>query len=150
MRLFLVRHASYEAGAFGNPGLSDYGRQQARLAGQGLLDWGAAPELAVVSRYRRAKETALLLLEKLGRSSVPLVELAEFSPGGDPETMRTVLESFDATSVLVVGHMSSIGHLATSLSPEAPFEFLNCTSVALTRSPDGVWQVDAVKRSWTP
>lgn len=134
MRLYLVRHGAYRsdyASPLG-PGLSLYGEEQARCAGRFLKAQGANPSLTLTSGYLRATETATQILTTLN-CDCECVECADFTPSGDPHTMRAILEALEAPEVLVVGHMCSIGELAHLLDFKAPLHFDTCTVVAFER-----------------
>ena len=134
MKLYLVRHGAYRSeytSALG-PGLSPRGEEQARVAGAFLRKQKAAPEVLITSGYLRAQETATEILKQLNITLDP-IESHDFSPGGDPETMRAVIESLEAKEVLVVGHMNSIGELAHALNFQAPPYFDTCTVMAFEK-----------------
>ena len=142
MQLYLVRHGSYNTNGptDSDPVLSEDGRRQASAAGMFLKKQSARPTLTVTSGYRRAQETADIILDTLGLPAERTV-LTDFSPSGDPMTMKAILESLNAESVLVVGHMCSIGELARSLCPQAPYIFGTCTVVALEGLPGIGWKL---------
>lgn len=139
MKLYLVRHGAYrnDYSTEGGPGLSERGFAQARAAGAFLAKQGARPEVVLTSTYLRAQETARTIQEMLGTAIDPIVS-RDFTPGGDPDTMRSILAALPAKEVLVVGHMCSIGDLAHTLCPMAPFAFDTCTVVALEGN-DPTW-----------
>lgn len=132
MKLYLVRHGAYRSDYSTNagPGLSELGFAQARAAGAFLSQQGAQPDVVLTSTYLRAQETARTIQEVLGTSLDP-IESPDFTPGGDPETMRAILAELPAKEVLVVGHMCSIGELSRHLCLQAPSLFDTCTVVAL-------------------
>lgn len=138
MVLYLIRHGTYASGEI-DPGLSPFGEAQARAAGRFLRAQGARPEVVLTSGYRRARETAALIQEELGTTLDP-VESRDFSPSGDAETMRAILEGLGANETLVVGHMCSIGELARTLCAAAPHVFGTCMIVALERQ-DNDWRL---------
>ena len=134
MRLYLIRHGAYQSDYTSErgPGLSTIGEAQARCAGTFLKAQRANPSVILTSGYRRAQETAALIAETLQVDYVP-VESPDFSPSGDPYTMRAIIEALDVNEVMVVGHMCSIGELARSLSLQAPALFDTCTVMAFER-----------------
>lgn len=131
MKLYLVRHGAYrsEYTSERGPGLSVRGEEQARVAGNFLRAQGAKPEVLITSGYLRAQETATQILAQLNLTLDP-IETPDFSPSGDPMTMRAILEALEAPEVLVVGHMTSIGELAHALNFQAPPYFDTCTVMA--------------------
>lgn len=137
MKLYLVRHGAYALDTFTDygPALSSYGREQARSVGCHLAEQRASLTHVITSGYLRAQETAALIQEALGSSLEP-IELMDFSPSGDPYTMKSILESLEGEEILVVGHMSSIAYLARSLSSQAPSVFDTCTMVTLEGVPN--------------
>lgn len=142
MKLYLVRHGEchndYESER--GPGLTPRGLAQARAAGRFLKAQGARPTAVLTSGYLRAEETARAILEELGgEAGREPVASPDFSPDGDPETMRAVLAALPAEEVLVVGHMCSIGELAHALCLCAPTVFGHCTAVALEGSGAADW-----------
>ena len=134
MRLYLIRHGAYQSDYTSErgPRLSPRGEAQARNAGTFLKDQGANPGVIITSGYLRAQETAALVAETLQVDYDP-IESHDFSPSGDPETMRAIIEALEVNEVMVVGHMSSIGELARSLSLQAPVFFDTCTVMAFER-----------------
>lgn len=134
MKVYLVRHGMYAsdyASELG-PGLSPTGYAQAKAAGAFLKSEGANPQVILTSGYLRATQTAQTIAEVL-ESKAEEVASRDFSPSGDPETMRAILEGLEAQEILVVGHMCSIGELARSLCHYAPLCFDTCTVVALEK-----------------
>lgn len=136
MKVYLIRHGAYAG--WGDPGLSPAGMAQADAAGTALAAAGARPAAAIVSPYRRARETLGRVLAAAGAGDVPTQVCEDFTPGGDATIMAArVLALAPAGEVLVVGHMWSIGELARTLCREAPTVFGTCTTVALEGTPDG-------------
>lgn len=142
MKLYLVRHGEChnDYGSERGPRLTPRGVAQAHAAGRFLKAQGARPTAVLTSGYLRAEETAKAILEELsGESGLEPVASSDFSPSGDPETMRAVLAALPAEEVLVVGHMCSIGELAHDLCLCAPTVFGHCTAVALEGSGRADW-----------
>lgn len=132
MKIYLVRHGECRSDVFTErgPGLTPRGMAQARAAGAFLRAQGACPKVTLTSGYLRADETAQAVLEALGGGPEPVAS-PDFTPSGEPEAMRAVLEGIAADEALVVGHMCSIGELAHALCLHAPTVFGHCTVVAL-------------------
>ncbi len=141
MKLYLVRHGAYamDYASSAGPGLSPYGFAQARAAGQCLKARGAQPEVLITTPYLRAQETAQTLLETLALTLDPIIS-RDFTPDGDPVTMRAIIEALPAQEVMVVGHMCAIGELAQHLNRAAPNVFGTCTVVALEKQAAN-WEV---------
>ncbi len=137
MQVYLVRHGAYSMESSGSmgPPLSSVGKAQARSIGELLRAQGVKPDVVITSPYLRAQETAQGIQEALGSAIAPIVS-RDFTPNGDPTTMRAVIEALPAKTVLVVGHMCSIGELAQHFTPSAPHNFETCTTVALERIND--------------
>lgn len=131
MKLYLVRHGAYRSDYTSErgPRLSSRGEEQADAVGRFLRAQRAVPEVLITSGYLRAQETATHILAQLNITLDP-VESHDFSPSGDPDTMRAIIESLAAKEVLVVGHMTSIGELAHALHFQAPPYFDTCTVMA--------------------
>lgn len=144
MKLYLVRHGAYALDTFTDrgPALSSYGREQARSVGCHLADQNANLTHIITSGYLRAQETAALIQDVLCTQLEP-IELMDFSPSGDPYTMKSILESLEGEEILVVGHMSSIAYLARALCAHAPTAFDTCTMVILEGTPHQ-WSLKAV------
>lgn len=132
MKVYLVRHGEcgHDAFAERGPALTPTGVEQARAAGAFLREQGAHLDAVLTSGYLRAEQTAQAMLETLGGGPEPVAS-PDFTPSGDPETMRAILTGIPAKEILVVGHMCSIGELARTLCLHAPLIFGHCTTVAL-------------------
>ncbi len=144
MKIYLVRHGAYAMDYSGSagPALSAFGREQAHAVGALLRAQGILPEVIVTSPYLRTQETAQCIQEELGSALDPIIS-QDFTPNGDPSTMRAILEALPAETILVVGHMCSIGDLAQHFSRQAPAVFGTCSTVALEREAE-TWHVQWV------
>lgn len=140
MRLFLVRHGAYQSiySSERGPALSALGREQATAVGHLLKTQNAKPELLITSGYLRATETASCILRVLG-TTCNTIEDFTFNPAGDPEEMKLTIEAANVKDLLVVGHLSSIAHLAHLLDSKAPPTFGYCTIAAFDFS-NGAWK----------
>jgi phosphohistidine phosphatase len=117
MRIYLMRHATAA-----DPGgssdalrpLTEQGRREAREAGRALRELGAEIALVVSSPRLRARETAELVVEGLGRS-VP-VELREtLDCGASREAYVALIRAQAAGSLLLVGHNPEMSAIASAL-----------------------------------
>lgn len=142
MKLYLVRHGECRDDWFSErgPGLTHRGVAQAHAAGRFLKAQGARPTVTLTSGYARTEETARAILEELGGGPAPVAS-PDFTPSGDPETMRAILTALPAEEALAVGHMCSIGELAHALCLCASTVFGHCTVVALEGSDAGEWKL---------
>jgi phosphohistidine phosphatase SixA len=142
MKLYLVRHGAYalETSSDRGPALSSYGRSQAQAVGAYLRAQQAPLTHVLTSGYLRAQETANLIQAALETTIEPL-ELIDFSPSGDPFTMKAIIEALPAEGLLVVGHMSSIAQLARLFCAQAPNTFRTCTTVILNFQ-EGHWRLE--------
>ncbi len=145
MTVYLVRHGAYAMDYSGSegPALSAFGREQAHAVGNLLRAQGISLDVAITSPYLRARETTQCILETLEATLDPIVS-NDFTPNGDPATMKAVIEALPAEHVLVVGHMCSIGELAQHFTRTAPGVFGTCTIVALERK-ESEWKLQWVQ-----
>ncbi len=141
MKLYLIRHGAYLSSytTSAGPGLSPFGFEQARAVGAFLKAQGAAPEVVITTPYLRAQETAATIQDVLGTTLEPVI-LRDFTPDGDPRTMRAIIEALPVLEVIVVGHMCAIGELAQLLHSAAPSVFDTCTAVAFEKKEER-WQL---------
>lgn len=120
MNLYLMRHAEAEAIASRHSGrdetrpLTDKGTRQARRMGLLLARMDVKIDCAIVSPLTRAVDTADALLDALD-ASVDIQALDAFRPDGSPEEQWQAIREAGGRSILVVGHLPSIGQLASML-----------------------------------
>jgi len=116
----LLRHGAAEASHLGGDAeraLTPAGREAIRTLGAVLGRSGWRPDRVLASPYRRAQETAALILEAAGHT-VAIETLAELLPESEPDL---VLEAFDdrglsAGHVLLVTHQPLVSRLAQALT----------------------------------
>lgn len=127
MKLSLMRHGPAEDVArtgrdFDRP-LSPAGRERVRLVAGALLQHGEIPKRILSSPLVRALETARIVAEVLGVTSM-IEEHDELVPGGEGEPLVRRLLGEDADEVLLVSHEPSTSYLAARLLPGwmRPFE----------------------------
>jgi phosphohistidine phosphatase len=118
MRLYVIRHATAEAGD--DPALDEgrrlveQGRTESRLAAQALARMEAKPGLIVTSPLRRAVETARPIAAML---DVPLVEDRLLRPGFDEAAFAAVIDRHGAAGDLaLVGHEPDLSSLVGYLT----------------------------------
>ena len=123
MKLYLIRHAIAEEHAPGRRdaerALTPEGQEKMRRAARGLREIGVEIERILTSPIRRARETADIVAEALGRTEVR--ELPELSPGSEPSRLLASLEPWrDADALALVGHEPDLGQLASFLLAGSP------------------------------
>ncbi len=126
MRLYLVRHGVAEFGSIisGNDddrALTPVGVEIIRKEARSLRAVEYVPEVIVCSPLKRARQTAEILAKSFG-SGVILETASAFAPGGDrPSQFREILKYMQTTrSLMLVGHLPSIGELAGELASDHP------------------------------
>ena len=117
MLLFLVRHAHAEKG---EPdalrGLSQRGREEARVLGRELAAHATPPRRVLTSPLLRARQTAETIAEATGAE----LELDErMAPGATAELLRKALEG-DEGPIAVVGHQPDCSEIALELTGRDP------------------------------
>ena len=118
MLLYLLRHAEAEpcGTADFSRRLTEKGIAQAERVGEFLLARNLKPDLILTSPFKRAKETARIIFEKL-RGQSDLSEVSWLACGMDPGTAMeelTAYAKFD--SIMIVGHEPDFsGLIATFL-----------------------------------
>jgi phosphohistidine phosphatase len=121
-RLILFRHAKAEPGAAGTDdskrGLTGRGRRDALAVGALLADAGLAPDLALVSSARRARETWTAAAPAFGEVRV-LTRQALYN--ASPEAILGEVKEFEgeAETLMVVGHNPGLQELAVGLVAQA-------------------------------
>jgi phosphohistidine phosphatase len=114
--LVLVRHAKAKSsdggGDSGRP-LSEFGYEQCRSVARELCSLDIAPDVALVSRARRAKQTFETMAATTGWSVVPQIEDSLYT--GYIEEVLDAVRACDpkAATVMVFGHeptMSATGY----------------------------------------
>jgi phosphohistidine phosphatase len=131
MRLYIVRHAIAEP--HGTPGIQDDDRplteegiKKMRQAAEGLRRLDYIPELILSSPLIRARQTADILLEALGKG-IELKILPALAPSGTRQDLYQSIVSNEKkrNSLMLVGHQPSLGEIAGEIiggSPECYIE----------------------------
>jgi phosphohistidine phosphatase len=127
MKVYLVRHAIAEEKAASKKdadrALTEEGREKMERTAAGLRAMDVAIDVIASSPLRRARETAEIVGEALGK--IPIEIVPELASGEDPRDALRALKAFARfSSVAAVGHQPDLGHLA---------------SLLLTGNPDAAW-----------
>jgi phosphohistidine phosphatase len=117
MRIYLMRHATAA-----DPGgssdalrpLTEQGRREAREAGRALRDEGAEIAVVLSSPRLRARETAELVVEGLGRP-VPVEVRETLNCGATGKVYLAEIRAQEAGSLLLVGHNPEMSAIASTL-----------------------------------
>ncbi|MDP2226759.1 MAG: phosphohistidine phosphatase SixA [Moraxellaceae bacterium] len=120
MRLVLVRHGEAEAHAASDAerALTRRGRQQALETAEWLSLRHTGHVQLLVSPYRRAQETAAVLIEHL--PGVQLLTVPHITPDDDVRAaLKAIAEKASAELVVVVSHMPLLARLAEWLESGA-------------------------------
>jgi phosphohistidine phosphatase len=118
-RLVILRHGDAETAAAGmadfDRGLTDEGRAEAQSAGRLLAEAGIAPDLALVSDARRARETWEAAAPAFGETKLRL-DHALYN-ATLPVLARAAEEALvEASTVILVGHNPGLHGLALELA----------------------------------
>lgn len=128
MKILVMRHGDAEAPKTDDASrmLTDYGRQQAAKIGQWLAASAFVPGLMIVSPYRRAQETANIVLSHLSEKPECRTDKG-ITPEGSPNRVLDVLAKIkDQRVIMLVSHMPFVsdfidvavrGTSGVSLSP---------------------------------
>ena len=126
MRLYIVRHAI--AIPHGTPGVKEDDRpltkdgiRKMNEAARGLRKLGGIPDAILSSPLPRAKQTAEILVQFLGKQ-IPLHLTDALAPSGShSEVYREIRRHQKLDSLMLVGHQPSLGEIAGEIvwgSPE--------------------------------
>lgn len=131
MRLYIVRHGVAEfrtlsSGSDADRRLTDEGMEKIRQAAEGLKALGFIPDAVLSSPLVRARQTAEILIKGFG-AGVPLILAHDLAPGGDRGALvrEVVKYTKTARSLMLVGHLPSIGEIAGELSWGSPDHYFN-------------------------
>ncbi len=96
--------------------LSAEGIVQLKASAAAMKKMGMAPELIVCSPKKRSRQTAALLSEILNYPYSDIVESEMLLPQAEPQQLVELLGRYlDRRSVLLVGHLPSLGRIASAL-----------------------------------
>ena len=117
MDLYLLRHGeALNKAQDPEQGLSPAGERMAVAAGKALKAWGAQPDLVAASPKKRALQSAVLASGVLGCPAERIVTSQALTPLTPPEeTWEFVAGLTGARSILLAGHLPSMGLLAAYL-----------------------------------
>ncbi|HEV2363182.1 MAG TPA: histidine phosphatase family protein [Caulobacteraceae bacterium] len=124
-RLVLFRHAKAEAHAAGgrdfDRGLTKRGRRDAELMGKVIVQEGFAPDVALVSSAKRARQTWQAAATAMPSAACELhPDLYNASPEEIATAVRSAARS--AGTVMVIGHNPGLQELAVNLLVEGGAE----------------------------
>ena len=123
MILYIVRHAIAEPWKPGirdqDRRLSEAGIRKMRQAAAGLCVLGVQPDVIFSSPLVRARQTADILIEILGKPMLQIVPgLAP--PSDRAEIYREIRKQEGADAVMLVGHEPSLGAIAAEILSGTP------------------------------
>ena len=154
MELYIVRHG--DAGqamrvrrrADAERELTREGRQETAELAQALWALGCSPERIGTSPLVRARQTAEILADLLDAEQE--LESCEFlAPGSDAEALIRWLSEVRADSVMIVGHMPDLAHLASAmLAPKASLDIVFKKSGVCCISFDGIPAAGEGRLEW--
>lgn len=144
MHLIFIRHG--DAGAYTHPDserqLSDLGRKQAEQTGQWLTHFikKGVPVQIITSPYQRAKQTATLIGQALGRQIPPDI-CALITPENEPKGgIQAIVSMIDEVVLcegvaVVVCHMNIIAKMVAQLTGDTPHAFALAEARVLEGAP---------------
>jgi phosphohistidine phosphatase len=136
MKLYIVRHAW--AGQHGDPAyaddslrpLTEKGHKRFRRMAKKLVKRGFAPVQIASSPFLRCRQTAEILVERLG-GAAPLTLLDELKPGAQLDALLPWLQQHADADLALAGHAPDVDRLiADLLGAEAPVTQLEKGGVA--------------------
>ena len=148
--LILFRHAK---STWDDPRLADRdrplaprGERAALVMGEFLRQQGLAPDLALCSNARRARDTLTLAVSRLPRPPEAAIEAGLYLCGWPALLARLGQVDPAVGSVLLVGHNPDLHELATTLAGDGPAEALRrlrrklpSGGLAVLDVADGAW-----------
>jgi phosphohistidine phosphatase len=116
MKLYIVRHAiAVPHGAQGieddDRPLTEEGIKKMRQAAAGLVVLGWVPHLMLSSPLIRARQTAEILIEFLGKK-IKLKTVPSLAPSGSRQELYREMNSYREKNLMIVGHQPSLGEIA--------------------------------------
>jgi len=147
LRLYFLRHgkawsrAAWHGDDYLRP-LTDAGEALVRAEGRAMKAMGLAPEVIVTSPMARARRTAEIVAEELGRSEL-LVEDQRLAHGFDARLLaETVARHAGADSLMLVGHEPELSATVAELTGGGRLDFkkggLARVDVKSSRLEDGI------------
>lgn len=107
-------------------GLSPHGEAQTCIAGRALAAMSMEVDRVVASPKKRSQQTAALVGTAVGYDHKAIIVSEAVKPLADPQTTLDLIIAQRTPKVLVVGHLPSLGRLASLLlgaSGELDFDF---------------------------
>jgi phosphohistidine phosphatase len=133
MLIYLLRHAEaepYQEDDFSRR-LTPKGKTQAGRVGEFLVHQKIIPDLLLTSPVLRAKETAEIVTEKLGK--IDLTEVSWLACGMSPEEAMKELGAYVAfESIMIVGHEPDFSALVANLIGLRTGASINLSKASLT------------------
>ena len=131
MRLYIVRHGIAElrtlsSGNDADRRLTDEGMEKIRQAAGGLNAAGFIPDVILCSPLVRARQTAEIFMKGFG-TGIPLIPAHDLAPRGDRVALVREIVKYTKTarSLMLIGHLPSIGEIAGELSWGSPDCYFN-------------------------
>ena len=129
MRLFIVRHAI--AVPHGTPGVAEDDRpltkdgiRKMNEAARGLRAIVGIPDIILTSPLPRAKQTADILVQSLGKQ-IPLELIDALAPAGSHSGVYKEMRRHQkADSLMIVGHQPSLGEIAGEIAWGSPEHYV--------------------------
>jgi phosphohistidine phosphatase len=130
MRLYIVRHAI--AVPHGTPGVAEDDRpltkdgiRKMNQAARGLKALGCIPDIILTSPLPRAKQTADILVQSLGKQ-IPLQLTDALAPSGShSDVYKEMRRHQKADSLMIVGHQPSLGEIAGEITWGSPENYVD-------------------------
>ena len=129
MRLYIVRHAI--AVPHGTPGVAEDDRpltkdgiRKMNEAARGLRALGCIPDVILTSPLPRAKQTADILVQFLGKQ-IPLRLFDALAPSGThSDVYKEMRRHQEVGSLMLVGHQPSLGEIAGEIAWGSPEHYV--------------------------
>jgi phosphohistidine phosphatase len=121
MEIYLMQHGeSYPKDKDPERSLTPRGDEQIHLSAKALRKMGISFDLIISSPKQRAQQTAGIVADELGYPQGEIEVSAALEPTAPAEQVLLFLTSFSLkNSVLLAGHLPSLGEIASSLMSDA-------------------------------
>lgn len=124
MKILIMRHGEAESpsragGIDAERNLTDFGRQQAQLAGRCIAQSDFVPDAVWVSPYRRAQQTAAGFLESF--AGIHPETRSELTPDASATAFIDSLSSSSIANLMLVSHQPLVSYLVAGLSGLQPY-----------------------------
>jgi len=129
VRLYIVRHGI--AFPHGTPGMAEderpltkEGIKKMEEAAKGLAAIDCIPEAVLSSPLPRARQTAEIVLQAVGKQ-IPLIFVDALAPAGNRQDVyREIRKRQNSQSLMLVGHQPSLGEIAGDIAWGSPEHFV--------------------------